>query len=198
MASPTTATIPSTLLEAVNTLLRAVGSTEVMSLTLADMDQRAQGALEVLSEQSRVIQMEGWHFNTEDDYPLTPGTDGRISLPTNLAKFAVSPKSASMDVTQRGLYLYDRRKHTSTFDKTIYANITMLFEFADIPPAIRWLITAQAGRIFGVNRKADTGTYRFTKEVETDARAMALVADTEARDTALPDTSPHFQNMKRR
>ena len=198
MASPTTSTIPATLLDAVNTLLRAIGSTEVMSRTLADMDQRAQGALEVLSEQSRVIQMEGWHFNTEEDLALTPGTNKRISLPANLAALTVAPRSASMDVTQRGLYLYDRRNHSQFFEQPVHVNMTLLFEFAEVPPPIRWLIIAQSGRIFGVNRKPDSGTYRFTKEVEDAARAAALSFDTQAADTTLPDTSPHFSMMRRR
>lgn len=181
MATNTTSTSPGTLLEAVNTLLRAIGATEVMSLNTADMDQRAQGALQVLSEQARVVQLKGWHFNTEEDYPLSPATDGRIALPINTAAFKVSARSRSMDVAQRGLYLYDRRQHTFVFTDPIYADLTLLFEFAEVPSAIRWYITAKAGVIFGVGRKPDTGTYRFTSEVEDEALGAALVADTEAR-----------------
>lgn len=198
MANPVTETTTLTLLEAVNTLLRAIGATEVMSLALADMDQRAQGALEVISEQARIVQMEGWHFNQEFDTPLTPGTDKRITLPSNLARLTVSEKSADMRVAQRGLALYDLKNRTPFFEKPVYVNMTLLFEFAMIPPAIRWLIVAQAGRIYGVNRKPDNGTYRFTKEVEEMARAAALSHDVEERDGNLPDLSPHFRNMRRR
>ena len=103
-----------------------------------------------------------------------------------------------MDVTQRGLYLYDRKAHSFEFDKPVYADITLLFEVSEVPPALRWYITAKAGVIFGVGRKPDSSTYRFTSEVEDEALSAALVADTEARDVTLPDVSPHFAGMRRR
>lgn len=190
--------VPTTLLEAVNTLLRAVGSTEVMSLDTADMDQRAQGALEVIREQTRVVQSQGWHFNEEEDFPLVPQSDGRIALPANTMKFHIAPRSSHLDVAQRGIYLYDRIKHTYVFDSPVYANFVQLLPFEDMPEPVRWYAISLAGRIFGVNSKPDSSTYRFTKEVETDALAKALEADQEARDTTLADSSPHFANMRRR
>lgn len=198
MANPVTEIIPFTLLEAVNTLLRAIGATEVMSLALADMDQRAQGALEVLSEQARVVQLEGWNFNQEFDFPLTPGSDKKIALPANLARLTVAERSANMRVVQRGALLYDQAKRTFLFDAPVFTNLTLFFEFSEVPPAVRWYVVAKAGRIYGVGRKPDNGTYRFTKEVEDEARALALTHDTEERDATLPEINPHFRTMRRR
>lgn len=196
--SATTSTIPITRLEAVNILLSAVGSAQVMSLQTADMNEEAQNALTTLSDTAREVQGWGWHFNTEESYPMEPNGDGHVNLPTNVAAITVGSESASKNLTQRGGKLYDLDEHTYAIHDTVYMDVIWLFEFQEMPPPIRWYVTALAGRKFGVGRQPESGIYKFTKEVEDDARAKALEFDIEARGVNLAQRSPHFRNMRRR
>lgn len=199
MADTTTPTVPLTLLGAVNELLRAIGRTDVMSLATADMDATAQEALQAVSSMATEVQGYGWHFNHETEYPIDPATDGSISLPSNTAAVFVNrDRSGHLNLTQRGTKLYDLKNHTFTIDETVYVDITFLLEFAEFPPAIRWYVTAAAGYIFGVAKKPDTLTYRFSKEVRDEAYARALELNNEATTTNLAESSPHFAAMRRR
>lgn len=191
-----TKTNSSTLLEAVNTLLRAIGQAEVMSLATADMDQRAQGALAVLNEQSVVVQAEGWHFNEETEAVLMPDSGGIIRLPYNVQAFRLAEKSSAENITVRDRKLYNLTKATDRFDKTIRAIITYAFEFSEIPPPIRWYIVCKAGHVFGAGRLRGE-PYRFTKETVEEAYSRALQFDTEARDSSEPESSS-FRARRRR
>lgn len=193
-----TPTAPLTLLEAVNTLLRAIGSTEVSSLAAVSMDQRAQGALQVIGEQSRIVQEDGWHFNTEIDYPLTPDTEGFIKVPLNTHAFKLAEKSRDMQVVLRGQRLYDLKARSYVFTKTLYADFIVILDFAEIPAPVRWYVVCKAGRVFGVGRKPDANTYRFTQVDEEMALSRALQHDNESRDVTLPETNGHFRRMRQR
>ena len=71
---------PTTELEAVNIILSGIGEAPVNSLS--DMTADVSLARNILAEISRETQTEGWQWNTEDDYPLTPdAAKGEIKLP---------------------------------------------------------------------------------------------------------------------
>lgn len=195
---PATPTIPTTLLEATNELLRAVGRAAVSSLEDIDMNLHAQEALSVLNSTCVETQSRGWHFNEETDYPLEPNGDGEIVLPDNTAAVRFSERSASKDVTQRGNKLYDKRNRTYIFSEPVYVDIVFLFDFADMPQPHRWYNLALAGRKFAVGRVPDTSTYRFTKQVEDDALAAVEQYDSWATNRVASEVNPHFANMRRR
>ena len=74
---------PTTELEAVNTMLNTIGEAPVNTLVnMTSVD--ALAALSVLQNVNRGVQVEGWFFNSEYDYPLVPDLDGNLPLPTNL------------------------------------------------------------------------------------------------------------------
>jgi len=194
----TTKTSPATLLEAVNMLLRAVGRSSVMSLDPSRLDQTAVSALEAINEESVRVQSKGWNFNTEEEFPAQPNTDGHIVLPASWVRVKLHPRSGSLRTVQRAGKLYDKVKRTFVFEDTVYLNIIKVLPFEDVPPAVRYYIVARAGRIFGPGKVPDSSTYRFTKAEEDIAESEALQADTEDEGNNLPEASPHFMTMRQR
>ena len=137
----------STELDAVNQILSSVGQAPVTTLDLQNPEVSI--VLNTLREVNRQVQAEGWIFNTEREYVLTPDSEtNEIRYPTNMLQIDTNVKQhrADFDVVRRGTKLYDRLNHTYTFTKAIKADVVWYFDFTDIPPAIQAYITARAAR----------------------------------------------------
>lgn len=137
----------STELDAINTMLSNIGEAPVNTVEGSGVVD-AVLARQILTSTSIAIQSEGWHFNTELNYPLTPSfPDKEIPLPPNLLRIdAVT--DAMYDVVQRGLRLYDRRNHSYQFDRGFKADLIVLLPFNELTEAARHYITIKASRIF--------------------------------------------------
>jgi hypothetical protein len=168
--------VPTTELEAVNTMLSVIGETPVNTLS-GQMVTDAVIAKNVLNEISREVQSEGWHFNTEDDYPLTPNSDGEIVLPKNCVRVHVASRS-SLDVVQRGTRLYDRTNHTYRFTSTVHADVVFLLPFEEMPEAARRYVTIRAARVFQ-DRVVGAGTLHDFNVMD-EARARGILVDAES------------------
>lgn len=165
-----------TELAAVNIMLETIGESPVASLVdsgLVDVTI-AQG---ILNDTIRQVQEEGWHFNTDEEYELTPDVDDHINLPSNTLRVSLAPTYRNLDVTQRGTKLYDRENHTDEFDDKLKVNLVLLLVWDDLPQAARWYITVKAARRFQNKSQMSDTIYKFSKEDENDARDKLLKAD---------------------
>lgn len=167
----------STELDAVNTMLSVIGETPVNSLTGA-LPADVAVAVNILRETSREIQLEGWHFNSEEKYPLNPGSMGEISLPPDVFRVSLLEPD-SRDVVLRGSRLYDRANHTYTFTEVQEVTIYRLLDYAEIPDAFRWYITVRAARKFQDRVVGSSEQHSFTRDDEAAARILAAREDTE-------------------
>ena len=173
---------PTTELDAINTLLEIIGETPMTTFT-DQMVADAVTARNVLNEVSRAVQTEGWHFNTEADYPLVPETSGEIRPPSNCVKVKVDRRDQlDFDVVQRGERLYNKKGHTFQFSRTLHVTVTLLLPFEQMPEAARRYITVRAGRVFQARVVGSDVLDGFTKTDEAVARGTLVDAETEAAD----------------
>lgn len=136
-----------TKLEAVNSMLGHIGEAPVNTISNATaLPISASVAVSVLDETSREVQLQGWHFNTEVDVELTPDGDGNITIPDNAV--GVDTVDTTLDVTQRGLRLYNRKERTYAFNSSIKVHVTYLFDWDDLNEHARRYITLRAARVF--------------------------------------------------
>lgn len=143
----TTSPTPTTELEAVNTMLSGIGEAPVNSLSEVTADVSL--ARHILNEVSREIQLEGFQWNTEDDYPLTPDIHGLIKLHPSIVRVHFR-EASDRELTIRGNQVYDRINHTFTFPQgtAIVCTVTLLLPFEQLPEAARRYTTLKALRIF--------------------------------------------------
>lgn len=143
----TTSPTPTTELEAVNTMLSGIGEAPVNNLSEVTADVSL--ARHILNEVSREIQLEGFQWNTEDDYPLTPDIHGLIKLHPSIVRVHFREPS-DRELTIRGNQVYDRINHTFTFPQgtAIVCTVTLLLPFEQLPEAARRYTTLKALRIF--------------------------------------------------
>lgn len=165
----------STELDAVNQILSSVGQAPVTTLDLQNPEVAI--VLNTLREVNRMVQAEGWTFNTERHYELTPDSiTGEILFPFNALSIDTNRQShyADYDPVRRDGKLYDRYNHTFVWTKPIDVDIVWYFDFTDIPPAIQQYIVARAARMCATKMIGDRELNALLGEQESMTRAVAL------------------------
>jgi len=159
-------------LDAVNIMLGTIGESPISSLDASTGVADAVIARQILSEIAVQVQEEGWHFNVEENFVLTPSTDtGNIFLPANCLEADSTGDDKLLDLAMRGRRLYDRTNHTFVFTKSIKANLVLMLEFDDLPQAARHYITVRAARVFQQRVVGSELLGTFTERDELMARA---------------------------
>jgi len=149
-------------------MLNTIGEAPVNTLiNMTAID--AITALSILQTVSRSVQVEGWFFNTEYNYPITPDVNGELLLPTNLLSIDSTELSDAYELVQRGAKAYDRKNHTYTFTDTVKCNLILLLAFDEIPEAARNYIALRAARILQDRLLGSDSLHAMNREDEYQA-----------------------------
>lgn len=169
-----------TELDAINIMLGTIGESPINSLDAATGVVDAVTARSILSEVAVQVQEEGWHFNTDYEFVLTPSVGtGEIFVAPNTIEVDVSAYTSDHDVAIRGNRLYDRKNKTYSFANSIKADLTILLEFNELPQAARHYITVRSARVFQQRVVGSDTLGSFTEQDE--ARALRAVRRYEAK-----------------
>ncbi len=162
-------------LPAVNEILASVGQAPVTTLDQTNPDVAI--AYDTLINVSREVQAEGWTFNTEEFYELTPDGNGEIVIANNILQIDLhDEKDNQYETVRRNGKLYDKVNHTydwSTWDK-VACDIVWLFDWVDLPRPIQDYITARAAAIVSSRIVGDAQQYQILSQKELFNRALAM------------------------
>jgi hypothetical protein len=187
---------PTTELDAVNTMLSTIGESPINSLEGAAGVVDAVIAKQVLREISVQVQEEGWHFNTEKNFTLTPDAlDGSITVPGNCIQCDATGSAEVPDVVVRGQRLYNKIDHTFTFEKPLKVDMVILLDFQELPQAARHYITIRAARVFQQRVIGSQTLGAFTEKDEVRARAAVVKLNTETADTNILTGSRYMYSI---
>lgn len=167
-------------IDAVNTILSTVGEPPVSTLDDA-LQSDASIAQNTLTEVSREVQTQGWHFNTVREVVLTPdGADSdRIKVADNVVRVDLERQHAgSYDIVQRGSYLYDRKGQTDAFSGNLKATVMYVLDWDELPEPARRYITIRAARIFQ-DRFVGSGEHHGFNTMD-EFRALAILKEFES------------------
>ena len=139
--------LPLTKLEAVNSMLAAVGEAPITNLQ--DDLAEAEIALNTLDDVSREVQSKGWSFNTDRNRALQPTTSDEILLPVNTLKVdAVQTANGYTDHTKRysnrGGKLYDNLERSFTFTDKVSVDLVLGLDFDELTECAKRFIIADA------------------------------------------------------
>jgi hypothetical protein len=169
-----------TRLQAINQMLSGIGQAPVVSLDVANPELAL--ALEILDAVNREIQGEGWHFNTEINYPFMPDISGEILIPQNVLSISDNKTSnvQKYQTVLRSGKLYDKVNHTYTFPtgSPIKCDVVWLFDFEDLPQVFKDYVTQRAARVFAGRALGSTEMVNFNAQDEGILRANCLAYDT--------------------
>ena len=144
-----------TQIDAVNTMLSAIGEAPVSSLDSGLIE--AEIAETILNTIDREVQSMGWHFNTELNKSFAQSTDGEIILPSTILRADATLTAQSPDLVQRGTRMYDRKNHTFVVGASAQLDVVVQLEFNDLPEICKRYITLRATRVFQ-DRVVGSGT----------------------------------------
>ena len=178
-------------LEAVNTILSAIGEAPVNSLT-GTLPIDATQAQNLLKEISRETQSWGWHFCTFYDYTLSLDVDSKIPLAVNIMRVDLDINKyspATYNVIKRGGFLFNKKDNTYVFDKALDAEVILFLPFDELPENARRYITIRAARIFQDRLLGANTLHGFG--IVDEQNAMAVLKQEEM------DTADHsiFNNL---
>lgn len=186
---------PTTEIEAVNTLLRAIGESPVSSLS-GEVGVDVVTAKATLLEVLKAVQAEGWLFNTEDDYPLPCDRAGHIHVPRNALSLDINHRRfAHIDPVQRGSKLYDRKNHTYVFTQALAATIIFGLPFDEMPETARTYITYRAARKFQDTSLGAQELHAYNEREELAARIRMVDEQAADRDLNFLRDDPSFGGM---
>jgi hypothetical protein len=138
---------PTTELEAVNECLENIGQAPVSTIA-GDLGVDTQIALNFVRKTNRQLQSQGWYWNTEEEYLLSPNGDGDILLPANTLSVRPAGRDVTRKLVQRGPRLYDRDNQRFTFTDDVYVDLTLGLAFEDLPETARRYISLRSARQF--------------------------------------------------
>ena len=153
-----------TELEAVNVLLTTIGEAPVNTLD-GNQVTDVSIAKQVLNEVSREVQAQGWHFNTEQNVPLTPDTLGNIIIPADTARI----DARDFNVVVRDNKLFNLTDRTYAFVSKILVDIIYYQDFANLPQQAKNYITTRAARIFADRTLNSETIHKMTSRDEQRA-----------------------------
>lgn len=181
--------IPTTELQAVNAMLRAIGESPVNSLAVPEAVDVVL-AQQTLVDVSRNLQERGWYWNTMESLklPLTYPS-GEIKLPANCLKVdTVGSDEREYPVIQRGSRLFNKKTNSYTFDKALTVDLVEFLPFEELPQAARTFIVLSASRKFQEDRVGSETLAKFQLEDEKVAWGALISAESETRDANIFDS----------
>ena len=185
-------------LDAVNTILSTIGEPPINSLT-GQQNQDAAIARNILSEISREVQSQGWHFNTLHNISLSPDSNKHIILSNEVVRVdndtsiprdgSVSAVNESRSVIQRGNKLFDKTNNTFEFSTSIRLTLVYLYPFEELPEPARRYVNIKAARVFQDRLVGSQKGNMFT--MQDEMRALSILKEYEG------DTADHsiFDNQ---
>ena len=176
MAFPTTNAAQE--LPAVNEILASVGQAPVTTLDQTNPDVAI--AYDTLLNVSREVQSEGWTFNTEEYYPMTPDANGEIVIANNILQIDLhDEKDNSYESVRRSGKLYEKINHTYDWTTltgwdTVRCDIVWFFDWVDLPRPIQDYIVARTAAVVSSRIVGDPNQYSILQQKEIDNRAKAM------------------------
>ena len=180
---------PLTELEAINQVLVAIGQGPVDTLDNTNPDVAVVQT--TLSQVSRDVQSEGWSFNRQSNFPLTPDANENIKYPDDVLQIDFTYPYSSAAPIHYGIdaegFLYDKNRFPRSEamkwgTATLYCNVLFLYQWIDLPQPMKSYIVARTSSIVSSRIVGDPQQYQMLQQYEMQCRAYVMQYETEQGD----------------
>ena len=173
-------------LQAINTMLSAIGEPPVNSLAAQRADSLI--ALTILDETTRDILSYGWQFNTDENVVMTPETTtGFLYISDSIVRvdIAYTDDTVALEVVIRGNRLYNRLTSSYAFTEALTTTQVTLLDFDEMPEIAKRYITIRAARIFQDRVVGSSTLHAFEMQDEITALARLTEYENEVGDYSI-------------
>jgi hypothetical protein len=168
-----------TQLQAVNTMLTAIGQAPITGLDQANPEIAT--AILILSTVQSEVLGEGWNFNSEKGYKLLADGNGNLVVPPGILNLSVNQEDSQFRVraVQRSGKLYDTLTHSFNWGAgtTLSLDVVWDYLFEDIPAVFQNYIVQRAARVFAGRTLGSDKLVAFNSQDEQTLRAACLAYD---------------------
>ena len=197
---------PLTELEAINQVLVAIGQGPVDTLDNTNPDVAVVQT--TLSQVSRDVQAEGWSFNKQQNYPLTPDENQNIKYPDDVLQIDFTYPYGPQVPIHYGIdgegFLYDKNRFPRSEamkwgTQTIYCNVLFLYPWIDLPQPMKSYIVARTAAIVSSRIVGDPQQYQMLSQYELQCRVYVQEYETEQGDYSFfgsPDEGNYYRPYK--
>lgn len=177
--------ILSTKLDIINSCLQSIG--ENPETDVDSQHPSAVSARAIMNRQDKAIQMRGWWYNREFNFPLLPNTAGEIILPSNTLR--CDPVDTLSPYVKRGNRLYDPVKHTFIISATVNVTMVLQLDIEDLPATAADFLMKDVTEKFYINEDGDEAK---AKKLQQDA----LRAEVELKKEELAASDVNTRNSQ--
>ena len=161
-------------LTAVNEVLGAIGQSPVTALEFNNPEVFL--VYQLLQQVLTDTLSEGWNFNTDYGFELTPDSNGNILVPGKV--LSINGTNERTDrrtsyVEREGL-LYDKVNKTFVFDGPVPVNIIWLLDIEDLPIPFRRYITSAASVRAAGELVNNTELYKLLSQASGQLRSVLM------------------------
>jgi len=144
-------------------------------------------AEKILDDETKKIQIQGWDFNSEDNYKLTPDENGVIKVPADVYMIKY-PAVYKNRYVVRANKLYDKFEHTFKISRPLIVSIVFCFQFDTLPEVVKIYATMSAAYKFVKRELGSQAACQFTQEDLMQARVAMEQHELEIGEyTMIPD-----------
>ena len=169
---------PLTELDAVNVMLMSIGQSPVNTLVSTGIKDVDVAQL-ILHNTNREVQDEGWEWNTDYAFKITPDANDRLLVPSDV--LSIDPTSRAddwvqrYDITNTAMSMYNLKLWT--FSRTaaegfMKFDVTWFWPFERIPQAARNYIAQLAGQKFQAKHVSSELLFKFEQSDIQRARTI--------------------------
>ena len=182
-----------TRLEAINQMLTAVGE-QVILIEVEGAGDYANASA-ILDAETKKVLAKGWHFNTDEGVALNPDASGRVLVAPNVLRLDVL--DPSLDVAQRGGYLYNRAKQTDVFTAPVKVDRVIAMPFEACPYHAQREIVGRACQAYQRSYVGSDALDKYAAEERYEATADSRDAEVDEDDFNMLD-NPDLAYLRRR
>lgn len=159
-----------TEIDGVNLILSAVSQSPISSL-VAPLTGTVALAKNVLDEVKREVLSDGWAFNSDYEFPLSPDAiSNQIAISESVLRIDGSKgKNGSKDLTQRQGLLYDKKERSYVFTSDVYVDVVYNQDFIELPDIARNYIAKRAATVLSDRLFNDGTQHNILKQAEVEA-----------------------------
>lgn len=172
-----------TKLEAINTMLLCIGQAPLNTLE-GTKSYFTIAAEKILDDEVKRLQLQGWDFNSEDDYQLNPDVQNHINITSEMLMIKF-PSFYKNQYVVRESKLYDKFNHTFKITKPLRVSIVFAFVFDKLPEVVKEYAKISAAYKFVKRELGSNSVAIYTQEDLAEARVAMEQHELEVGDYTL-------------
>jgi hypothetical protein len=171
--------------EAINICLQIIGEQIIEGDTSIDGIYEAEQADLLIETTKEELLSEGWSFNTDYNWELTPDNDGYIVVSENMIR--LDPSDTATKAFRKDSKLYNGEDKSYIWDAAVECDIVWNLDFDDCPPIFQQYVTLKAGRILYQRLVGDTGMLDVLLKDEQEALLRVRLHEDDVNDLNIFD-----------